>query len=123
MAVRRQCVACGKRLRFDRSHRRNRKYCRRCAKAAKQERDREHKQRYRDTGLGREQRKRDNQRTRGRLGWNDYMRFWRKAEPKVRAKQERARARRYYEKHRADILEKRRRVRVARKRIRSACSH
>jgi hypothetical protein len=116
-------VRCGRRLRFDASHRRNRKYCRPCAKAAKRERDRQHKQAYRDTGLGREQRKRENRRTRDRLGWTDYMRFWRKADSYKTAARERARARRYYEAHRAEICARRRARRVAEKPAEKARSH
>jgi hypothetical protein len=37
------------------------------------ERDRLHKKAYRATGLGREQRKRENQRTRDRLGWTELL--------------------------------------------------
>jgi hypothetical protein len=116
-------VRCGRRLRFDASHRRNRKYCRPCAKAAKRERDRKHKLAYRQTGLGQEQRKRENQRTRDGLGWTDYMRFWRKSDSYKTAGRERARARRYYELHRAEILAKRRAQRAAQKPADEACSH
>lgn len=123
MAVRRHCEGCGKRLRFDPSHRRNRRYCRRCAKEKKRERDRRHKKAYRDTGLGREQRKRENQRTREQLGWSDYMRFWRKSDPYRTAAHERARAKRYYEAHRAAICAKRRAQRAAQQRAAEARSH
>jgi len=123
VAVRRCCIKCHKRLRFDRSHRRNRKYCRRCAKVAKREYDRQYKQDYRAKPVGKEQRRLENQRLRERLGWAEYMRYWRRAEPALRAPQERARAKKYYGAHRAEILAKRRAQRAARKAAQGACSH
>ncbi len=65
----------------------------------------------------------ENEATRERLGWDEYMRFWRKAKPERRAAQERARAKRYYEAHRAEILAKRHRERAAHKAARTAWSH
>jgi hypothetical protein len=82
---------------------------------AKRERDREHKKRYRDNGLGQEQRKRENARTRERLGWAEYMRYWRKANPRQRSKVNRAKCQLYYEQHREEILRKRREQRAAKK--------
>jgi hypothetical protein len=100
------------------------RYCsKRCYRTAKRERDCEHKRLYRDTGLGREQRRRENQRLRERLGWTEYMRYWRKADPVRTARQERKRAHRYYQKHGVRIREKRRQQYVARKRLRKASSH
>jgi hypothetical protein len=122
MAVRRSCVKCDKPLRFDASHRRNRKYCRRCAKEAKRERDRRHKQRYRETGLGKEQRRRESTTRRGRVGWAEYMRFYRKADPKRAAALNRDKCQRYYEQHREAILARRRQQRAARKASVGACS-
>jgi hypothetical protein len=116
-------VRCGKRLRFDASHRRNRKYCHRCAKQTKREYDRQYKQEYRAKPCGKEQRQRENQRLRERLGWTEYMRYWRKADSWRVAAQERARAKRYYARHRAAILAKRRAQRAARKAAQEACSH
>jgi hypothetical protein len=75
----------------------------------KRRRDRVHKRRYRETGLGKEQRRRESEKRREKIGWADYMRFWRKAEPKERARRERERARRYYHAHRDEILAGRRR--------------
>ncbi len=115
-------MRCGGQLRVERSHRRNRKYCRRCAKEAKRERNRRHKRRYRETGLGREQRKRENRRARERLGWAEYMRFWRKANPRRTAKRNRAKCERYYEQHREKILRQRREQRAVRRNRRSASS-
>lgn len=123
MAVRRLCVRCGKRLRFDVSHRRNRKYCRPCAKQAKREYDRQCKQDYREKPCGKEQRQRENERLRERLGWAEYMRFWRKADSWRVAAQERARAKKYYHCHRTEILAKRRAQRAASKVAQKACSH
>ncbi len=123
MASRRFCVRCGKRLRFDVSHRRNRKYCRRCGKPAKREYDRQYKQDYRTKPCGKEQRQRESRKRRARLGWSDYMRFWRKGDPFRIAAQERARARRYYQQHRAEVLAKRRAQRAATKAAQKACSH
>lgn len=123
MAVRRFCVRCGKRLRFDVSHRRNRKYCRRCAKQAKREYDRQYKQDYRAKPCGKEQRQRESCKRRARLGWSEYMRFWRKADSWRVAAQERARAKKYYHCHRATILAKRRAQRAATKAAQKACSH
>lgn len=123
MAVRRSCVRCGKRLRFDASHRRNRKYCRACGKQAKREYDRPYKQDYRDKPSGKAQRQRENQRLRERLGWTEYMRYWRKADSWRVAAQERARSKSYYYRHRAQILAKRRAQRAARKAAPTACSH
>jgi hypothetical protein len=116
-------VRCGKRLRFDASHRRNRKYCRRCAKLSKREYDRQYKQDYRAKPCGQEQRRRENARLRAQLGWCDYMRYWRKKHSWRVAAQERARARSYYQRHCAEILAKRRAQRAARKVARKACSH
>jgi hypothetical protein len=65
----------------------------------------------------------ENETTRERLGWTEYMRFWRKANPARRAAQERARAKRYYRRHRVAILAKRRCARAAHKAARTACSH
>jgi hypothetical protein len=114
---------CGRGFRPDVRHRRDQKYCRPCAKKVKRARDRRHKQRYRETGLGREQRKRESGRRRERLDWARYMSYWRKAEPEKRARQERARARRHYLKHREQILRQRHAERAARKRAREARSH
>lgn len=116
-------MRCGKRLRFDASHRRNRKYCRRCAKLSKREYDRQYKQDYRAKPCGQEQRRRENARLRAKLGWRDYMRYWRKKHSWRVAAQERARARSYYQRHCAEILAKRRAQRAARKVARKACSH
>ncbi len=116
-------MRCGKRLRFDPSHRRNRKYCRLCAKQAKREYDRQYKQDYREKPCGKAQRQRENQRLRECLGWAEYMRYWRKADSWRVAAQERARAKRYYQRHRAKILAKRRAQRAARKAAQKACSH
>jgi hypothetical protein len=124
----RRCTICGKHFRPDPRARRQQRCCsRRCSKKLKRQRDRRHKQRYRETGLGKEQRKRENQTQRERLGWNDYMRFWRKAEPKERSHQERERARRYYQAHRDEILAKRRQQRAGdnadQNQFSEACSH
>lgn len=93
----------------------------------KRQRDRTHKQRYRETGLGREQRKRENETYRERVGWNEYMRFWRKADPKKRARKERERSRRYYQKHKAEIRQKQCARRASKTRAQKgaggACSH
>ena len=122
IAVRR-CAICRRRFRPDVRHRRDHKYCRRCAKKAKRDRDRGHKKLYRDTGLGREQRRRESAKRRDVIGWARYMRFWRKAEPERRARQERARARLYYERHRETILAKRRAQRAAARPAGEPCSH
>ena len=127
MALKR-CVICGKAFSPDRRSRLQQKCCgRRCSRRLKHRRDRVHKQRYRETGLGQEQRKRENKTYRERVGWNEYMRFWRKAEPKKRARKERERARRYYKKHKAEILQKRCAQHVsktcAQKGAGGACSH
>ena len=119
----RRCADCDRRLRFDVSHLRNRRYCRRCAKRRKREYDRQYKRDYRAKPCGKAQRQHENQRQRDRLGWAEYMRFWRKADPWRVAAQERARAKRYYRAHRAKILAKRRAQRAARKAAQKACSH
>jgi len=119
-----RCTICSRRFRPDVRSTRHQRYCsKRCYRKAKRERDREHKRLYRDTGLGREQRKRENRKLRDRLGWTEYMRYWRKADPRRAARQERKRAQHYYEKHRERILEKRRQQYAARKRLRKASSH
>jgi hypothetical protein len=110
--ARRQCP-CGRFFRPDVRHRRTQKYCRRCAKKAKRARDRLHKQSYRDTGLGREQRKRENAKLRAKPGWKESKRQRRKANSGVTSQQERERSRRYYERHHDQILEKRRQQRAA----------
>jgi len=89
------CAICGRWFRPDRRSRSHQRYgSRRCAKKAQRE----------------------------RLGWADYMRYWRKAKPEERAAQERERAHSYYERHREAILEKRRRQRAARKALPKARS-
>ena len=115
---------CGRAYRpHPRSHG-HQKYCfGGCAKRAKRERDRIHKQRYRETGLGREQRRRESAKRREHLGWADYMRYWRKADARRTARQERDRAQRYYQQHREQILRKRREQRRVRKASGGACSH
>ena len=123
MASRRHCVRCGKRLRFNASHRRNRKYCRSCAKQAKREYDRQYKRDYRAKPCGKEQRQRESRKRRARLDWSEYIRYWRKADSWRVAAQERARARSYYQRHRAEILAKRRAQRAARKAAQQPCSH
>jgi hypothetical protein len=105
-----------------RSRRHQRYHSRRCAKKAKRERDRLHKKAYRATGLGREQRKRENERTRDRLGWTEFMRFWRKADAVRAARLDRNAAQRYYERHRDQIVEKLRLKRAAQRRLRKARS-
>jgi hypothetical protein len=51
------------------------------------------------------------------------MRYWRKRDSDRTAVQERQRAQRYYEKHRDEILAKRRRHRAAQKAPPGSCSH
>lgn len=120
----RRCALCGRHFHPERRNQKRQKYCsRRCAKKAKRDRDREHKRLYRDTGLGHEQRRRESEKRREQLGWAEYMRYWRKAEPDERAGQERQRQRRYYAKHRDEIVAKRRAQRAARRALRKACSH
>ena len=116
-------MRCDQPLRVTARHRRNRKYCRRCAKEVKREYDRQYKQDYRAKPAGKEQRQRESHKRRARLGWSDYMRYWRKADSWRVAAQERARAKRYYARHRAQILAKRRAQRAARKAAQQACSH
>lgn len=128
MEGQRTCSVCGTTFTPDVRSRHHQRYCRRrCYLVAKRARDRHHKQRYRETGLGKEQRRRENEASRTRIGWNAYMRFWRKAKPKERARRERERARRYYLQHRAEILRKRRLKRAApqsaRTGVEQACSH
>jgi hypothetical protein len=105
------------------SHRRNRRYCRACARIRKRDYDRQYKRDYRAKPAGQAQRQRESRKRRDQLDWAAYMRFWRKAAAEVRAKAERARARRYYARHRATILAQRRAQRAARKAAQEACSH
>lgn len=124
----RRCAICGKSFEPDQRARLQQKCCgRRCSKKLKRQRDKIHKQRYRETGLGKEQRRRDNQVQRERLGWNAYMRVWRKAEAKKRSRQERERARCYYQNHRDQTLDKRRQKRAESKDVQKpsseTCSH
>jgi hypothetical protein len=115
---------CGRFFRPNVRSRRHQRYCsKRCARRAKRERDRQHKKHYRATGLGREQRRRENTRLRRKLGWAEYIRFSRRAKPFKAAARERARSRRYYQRHREQILAKRRAQRAARKAAQEACSH
>lgn len=124
MAPGRRCAICDRSFRPNVRSRTHQHYCsRRCAKKAKRERDREHKRLYRDTGLGQEQRKRESQKRRERVGWAQYMRYWRRAEPDRRLAQERKRAQRYYERHRDAMVTKRRQQRAARKVAAQARSH
>jgi hypothetical protein len=107
------CVICGESFVPDPRSARQQKCCgKACSKALKRLRDKLHKQRYRETGLGQDQRGREY----GRRGQNEpraeYMRFWRKADSYRRNAQERARAKRYYQKYKARILEKRRQKRA-----------
>lgn len=109
MATRPRCPICGRWFRPDVRSVGHQKYCSpRCSKKAKRRRDREHKKRYRDTGLGAEQRRRESTKRRNKADWARYMRAWREADPERRAKQARQQARQYYEKHRAQLLRKRR---------------
>jgi len=89
----------------------------------KRKRDRLHKKLYRATGLGKEQRKREVQKKIPDKNHTTYMRYWRKADPKKRARQERLRSRRYYEKHKAEILLKHKMKRKAKKQLKATCSH
>lgn len=127
MAARR-CTICGKHFHPDpRAHRQQRCCSRRCTKTLKRQRDRLHKQRYRDIGLGKEQRKRESKKRREVIGWDAYMRVWRKAELKERSRKERERSRRYYQAHRDEILAKLRQKRSANREARkpsaTTCSH
>jgi hypothetical protein len=120
----RQCPVCGRFLRAIVRGRRRQQYDRsQCARQAKLNRDRQYQREARRDPEGRAAKRADNAATRERLGWTEYMRFWRKAKPERRAAQERARAKRYYRRHRAAILAKRRRARAADKGARTACSH
>jgi hypothetical protein len=110
------CVICGASFIPNPRSARQQKCCSKaCSKALKRLRDKLHKQRYRETGLGQEQKKRENRATRKRLDWRRYKRFWRKADPYRRNAQERARAKRYYQKNKARILEKLRQKRAQKK--------
>lgn len=116
MAEPRRCAICGRSFRPGVRSRKHQRTCsKRCRKKGKRERDRLHKQRYRETGLGGEQRRRESGRRRERIGWAEYMRFWRKADGARTARQDREAAQRYYEHHREEILVKRRTKRAARK--------
>jgi len=107
------CVICGDSFVPDPRSARQQKCCSKaCSKARKRLRDKFHKQRYRESGLGQEQKKRENRSTRQRLDWRRYKRFWRKADSYRHNAQERARAKRYYQKNKARILEKRRQKRA-----------
>jgi hypothetical protein len=124
VAEARRCAICGRVFRPKPRSRKYQKYCSRpCAKHAKRQRDRLHKQRYRETGLGREQRHRENERYRNDVGWAEYMRYWRKADARRTARQERQRAGRYYQRHREQIQAKRREQRAAQKALGKARSH
>ncbi len=123
MAERRRCEVCDKLFVPDVRSRRHQKYCRpRCAKKAKSERDREHKKAYRGTGLGQEQRRRENRQQRERLGWPRYMSYVRKKHPEKTAALDQAAARRYYEQHREKILTKLRARRMRKKQLGEGCS-
>ncbi len=122
MAEALRCAICGRCLRPDPRSARHQRYCRRCRKKAKRAHDRAHKQLYRETGLGKEQRKRESQKRRERLGWADYMRYWRKADAVRSVRIDREAARRYYERHREAIVQKRRQQRAARKALQKARS-
>jgi hypothetical protein len=120
----RRCPVCGRFLRPIVRGRRRQQYDRaQCARQAKLDRDRQYQREARRDPEGRAAKRVENETTRERLGWTEYMRFWRKAKPELRAAQECARAKRYYRRHRAAILAKRRRARAAHKGARTACSH
>lgn len=120
----RRCPVCGRFLRAIVRGRRRQHYDRdQCARQAKLDRDRQYQREARRTAEDRAAKRVENETTRERLGWSEYMRFWRKAKPELRAAQERARAKRYYRRHRAAILAKRRRARATHKGARRACSH
>ena len=120
----RRCPICGRFLRATVRGRRRQHYARaECARQAKRDRDRQYQREARRDPEGRAAKRVQNEATREQLGWTEYMRFWRKAKPELRAAQERARAKRYYRRHRAAILAKRRRTRAAQKAARTACSH
>jgi len=124
----RACVICGKSFRPDPRARLQQKCCGPgCSKKLKRQRDKIHKKRYRLTAPGKEQRKRENKKQRQRIGWNEYMRFWRKAEPEKRLRQERERSSRYYQRHRQKILlelhQRRAQKSKAKNALQKSCSH
>lgn len=116
MAMAPRCAGCGRFFKPDVRSQHHQKYCSpRCAKKAKRRRDKKYKRQYRETALGAEQRKRESEKRRDKLGWANYMRRWRQADPEVRAQQARRQARQYYQKHRVGILTKRRQGRRVQK--------
>ena len=118
-----RCTICGRSFRPEPRSRHHQRTCSKgCRKKARRERDREHKRLYRDTGLGREQRRRESEKRRERLGWADYMRYWRKADAVRSVRIDREAARIYYRRHREAIVEKRRQQRAARKALQKARS-
>jgi hypothetical protein len=119
----RRCPVCGRFLRAIVRGRRRQHYDRpQCARQAKLDRDRQYQREARRTREGRTAKGVENEATRTRLGGTEYMRFWRKAHPEHAAKLNRRHCQRYYEQHRAQILEKRRQQRAARQRARTARS-
>lgn len=103
------CAICGGLFSPDPRCGRRQRYCGPlCAKRAKAKRDREHKRRYRETGLGAEQRRRESQERRTHLDWPRRMQAWRKTNLERSRQIDREAAGRYYRAHRTKILERRR---------------
>jgi hypothetical protein len=119
----RRCPVCGRFLpAFVRARRRLHYDRAQCARQAKLDRDRQYQREARRTTEGRTAKRVENEATRDGLGWAEYLRFWRKAHPEDVAELNRRAARRYYHKHRAQILAQRRLARSCKKAAPDACS-
>jgi hypothetical protein len=124
LPARLRCAVCGRSFCPDRRNRGRQSYCsRRCRREAKRRYDRKYHRAYRRTWDGRLHRREQHRRYRGKVGWSRYVRYWRKRDSYRTEVRERKRARRYYERHREEILAKRRRQRVVQKASREPCSH
>ncbi len=123
MSQARRCAVCGRAYQPEPRSWRHQKYCsKECARKAKRQRDRKHKRSYRETGLGREQRRRESEQRCRRIGWAEYMRYWRKSDAARATQLNRAALRRYYARHRDEILRKRRQQQAAQKALAEARS-
>jgi hypothetical protein len=113
-----RCVVCGRSYVAGRRNVRRQKYCRaRCARAAKRRSDRLYHQQADATAEGRLAKRVKGRQYRERVDWVRLLRYWRKAHPLATARTNRGAARRYYERHREQILNKRRRQRAMAKAV------
>ncbi len=111
-----RCPICGRFFEPDIRNRRRQQYdSRRCAKKAKQRYDQLYQRELDATAEGKFGKREKARQYRQRVDWARLMRYRRKADPRSTARLNRKAARRYYQRHREQILQKRRQQRAGRK--------